>query len=578
MAESVSSRLLARLPQIRRPSNGDHAWTPTWHTVDRLRDDYPLRHDNRLSWFVTIALALLAFGIRFPGLANPAKIVFDETYYAKEAWSVLHFGYARAWPSNADAMIAQGQINGWLSTPDMVVHPQMAKYLIAVGEWLFGMNSFGWRFASVIFGCLLVAATVRMARRLSRSTLVGALAGFLLCVDGLDYVMSRIALLDIFQATFTVMAVAAALADRDWFRNRLARYIESNNLTSLNGKYGPLLWWRPWRLASGVLFGLACGCKWNSMYVLAVVGIACVVFDFRARSTAGARDQAGKSVLRDGIMAFIMMVVVAAIVYTATWAGWLATSGGYDRQWGAQNPGSLSVRLVGKPLASLWHYNVDIWDYHTGTWITEQTHPYNANPAGWLVVARTIGIEYTGPIPPGTPGCPSTATKPCTQTWDNNDGTTNTWLQAPGTPGCPADTKGSCMTIITGLGTPFLWWFAAIAIVASLVFWLFGRDWRFAVPTVAWMSTWIGWWISSDRPVFFFYAIMMIPFTATLLAMCMGKIIGPPGGTNRRRNSIIVGAAVVLITLNFAFILPILNDTVMPTWAWQLRMWFPGWV
>ena len=37
--------------------------------------------------------------------------------------------------------------------------------------------------------------------------------------------MSRIALLDIFQATFAVAGVAALVADRDWFRHRLADHL-----------------------------------------------------------------------------------------------------------------------------------------------------------------------------------------------------------------------------------------------------------------------------------------------------------------------------------------------------------------
>ena len=566
-----------------------HAWTPTWNTVDRLRDDYALRGNELLSWLLTGVITLLAFGIRFPGLARPPSILFDETYYAKEAWSVLHFGYAKAWPDNANTLITQGITNGWLDRSDSVVHPQMAKYLIAIGEWIFGMNSFGWRFMSCVCGCLLVAATIRLARRLSRSTMIGALTGFLLCVDGLSYVMSRIALLDVFQAMFTVMAVACVVADRDWFRNRLARYLVRHKLTNLGGKFGPIVLWRPWRLAAGILFGIACGCKWNSMYVLAVMGVVSVVFDWRARRTAGARQQAWGSLWKDGVLAFILLVAVAVVVYIGTWAGWLLTSGGYDRNWASLHPQAQSTRLLehlfghslGDALASLWQYHVWIWDFHTGVWITEQTHPYDAHPAGWLVVARTIGIEYTGPIPPGTPGCPADATANCLQTWALSDGSGDAaqWLQTPGTAGCPANTNGTCMTVITGLGTPFLWWMAAIALVAGVIFWIFGRDWRFAVPVLGMAATWIGWFPNANRPVFFFYAIMIIPFTATILAMCFGKILGPPGTpSTRRTGALIVGICVVLIVLDFAFILPILNDSTMPTWAWQLRMWFQGWV
>ena len=103
------------------------------------------------------------------------------------------------------------------------------------------MTPFGWRFAAVVFGSLLVFFTIRLARRLSRSTLIGAVAGLLLTFDGLAFVMSRLALLDVFQATFAVAAVAALVADRDWFRNKLADHLERRQLPDLEGRFGPLL-------------------------------------------------------------------------------------------------------------------------------------------------------------------------------------------------------------------------------------------------------------------------------------------------------------------------------------------------
>ena len=110
----------------------------------------------------------------------------------------------------------------------------------------------------------------------------------LITFDGLAFTMSRIALLDIFQATFVLAAVAALVADRDWFRLRLADYLRRNNLDSLDGDYGPLVLFRPGRLVAGLMFGAACAVKWNSVYVMAVFGILIVAWDIGARRLAGA--------------------------------------------------------------------------------------------------------------------------------------------------------------------------------------------------------------------------------------------------------------------------------------------------
>ena len=190
-------------------------------------------------------------------------------------------------------------------TAAFVVHPQVGKWLIAAGEQLFGMNSFGWRVAPLVFGTLLVLVTIRLVRRVSKSTLIGGLAGLLLTLDGLAFVMSRTALLDIFVAFFLVAGVSCLAADRDWFRNRLADHLERSELPDLRGRFGPALVVRPWRLAAGVCFGLAVGSKWNALYVLAAFALLSLAWDVGARRLAGAGRRSGLAVLRDGVPAFV---------------------------------------------------------------------------------------------------------------------------------------------------------------------------------------------------------------------------------------------------------------------------------
>ena len=91
----------------------------------------------------------------------------------------------------------------------MVVHPEVGKWLIALGEKAFGMDPFGWRISAAVVGSLMVLVMCRLARRLTGSTLLGCVAGLLLCFDGLHLVLSRLALLDIFLAFFLLCAVRA---------------------------------------------------------------------------------------------------------------------------------------------------------------------------------------------------------------------------------------------------------------------------------------------------------------------------------------------------------------------------------
>ena len=262
--------------------------------------------DRLNGWIVTLIIGAIAFVIRFVNLGYPNKLVFDETYYAKDAYSLLKFGYERNWPSDANSKIIAGNVDVMQDTAAFVVHPPLGKWLIAAGEYLFGMNSFGWRFASLVFGTLLIMVTIRLVRRVSKSTLIGGLAGILLTFDGLEFVMSRTALLDIFLAFFVVAAVACLVADREWFRNRLARYLEHREIPDLGGQFGPALVLRPWRIAAGICFGLALGSKWNALYPLAAFALLSLAWDVGARRLAGAGARAKLAILRDGIPAFLL--------------------------------------------------------------------------------------------------------------------------------------------------------------------------------------------------------------------------------------------------------------------------------
>jgi len=518
-------------------------------TIERLDDGRMT--DEYTSWIITALITTVAFLLRVWNVGFPNSLVFDETYYPKDAWTMLHQGYEATWPdaAKANADIVRGITNTWTPDAEFVVHPPVGKWLIATGEQLFGFNSFGWRFSSVVFGSLLVLMTIRLARRLSRSTMVGAIAGILLALDGLAFVMSRIGLLDIFQAFFLVAGVSAVAADRDWFRHRLADHLRTIGNPHLDGDFGPALGWRPWRLVTGIMFGLACGTKWNSMFVLATMGIVSVIWDWSARRLAGAGTKAWWSFLRDGVPAFVYLVVVALLTYLATWAKWLVTYPHmvFGKSWAGPTPSPGLSKVVGKPLAALWEYHRQIYDFHTGSYMMTQTHVYASNPSGWLVIQRPLGVDAVNGIKPGQQGCKAVG--------------------------------DTCLRVISATGTPVLWWFAAIALAAAVIWWIFARDWRFTLPIVAMMSTWIPWFRYDDRPLFFFYAICIIPFTVTILAIWLGQILGPAKASSRRRiGAIVVGTVMALVAADFAFIYPILTDGLMTRKAWLARMWFHSWI
>ena len=227
--------------------------------------------DRLWGWIGPLLVTALAGFLRFYRLSRPDAIIFDETYYAKDAWSILQHGVEYNWHTffpNADTQIIAGHTNfvfhcSGTACAEYVVQPPVGKLLIAVGEWLYGLNSLGWRVVPALFGTLAVLVMCRVARRMTRSTMLGCLAGLLLSFDGLEFVLSRTGILDIFLMFFVLASFGALVVDRDVSRARLAEAV----VLQSGDDAGPWLGIRKWRVAAGVLLGLACASKQYALLV-----------------------------------------------------------------------------------------------------------------------------------------------------------------------------------------------------------------------------------------------------------------------------------------------------------------------
>lgn len=342
--------------------------------------DLDIKHpakDGWASWRGPLAATGLATLLRLPNLGTPHALVFDETYYAKDALSLLNFGVEKKFVDGANEMLLASDGHNYLGIFQdegaYVVHPPIGKWVIASGEAIFGATPFGWRIAVALLGILSVLLTARIARRLTNSNFIGTLAGFLLALDGLHIAMSRTALLDTSLSFFVLCAFGALIIDRDRQSNKSPRY---------------------WRWVMVLFLGLAVSTKWSGLYFAVMFGGLMLYWDLKRRSKDGDIENWSR---KDFLPALLMPLTIVAI-YISSWIGWFRSSVGWGRTWGETN----SMGMLPSSLASLINYHKDMWHFHT---TLTTPHSYQANPWGWPLMLRPTSFFYETANTCGSESC-----------------------------------------------------------------------------------------------------------------------------------------------------------------------------
>ncbi len=494
-------------------------------------------------WIGPLVVTVIGGLLRFVNLGTPHAVMFDETYYPKDALSLLRFGVEMQTIENAnDVLLASDgtwqTVDIFTSEPAFVVHPPLGKWMIAGGEWLFGATPFGWRFTVALLGTLSILMVARIVRRLTRSDLIGTIAGLILAIEGMHIVLSRTGLLDLVLSFWVLAAFGLLLIDRDRTRRRLAELVDRDGLTATASEWGPRLGLRPWRWAAAAALGAACAVKWSGLWFLALFLLMSVVWDVSARRTVGVQRPWTATLVRDAVPAGLISLVIVAAIYLASWTGWLVTDIGYARDWVADQP----VSIIPESLRALWHYHSEAWNFHVGL---SSEHAYASNALSWPFQARPTSFFYDG--------------------FDAGDG------------GCGAE---SCAAAVTALGNPLIWWFGILAVLHQVWRWVARRDWRSGAVLVGIAAGWLPWLLYLDRTIFTFYTVVISPFLAMAVAMTLGSILGAPGAERRRRRdgAIVVGAILMAFILAAWWFFPIWSGQTTTYDAWHSRMWFDSWV
>lgn len=497
-----------------------------------------------LRWGVALAVVILAAVLRFWQLDRIDALIFDELYYVRDAITQLAHGYPTTWLS-ADPAAFGSHHTEFTADAAPVSHPPLGKWLIGLGVLLFGAETgWGWRSAAATFGTLTVALTMLLGWRLTRNGWIACVAGFLLAIDGVHVVLSRVALLDVFLTFFVLLGALFV-----W---------EDLHATAPQHRSSRASWvLRPWLWAAAASFGAASAVKWSGLFAFVGFGILLIAVDAYRRHQRREPHLTWR-VSRHALGTLVTTVPILLAVYVASWLGWILSPGG-------------AGRIIGAP----WWHSLWIWHTNSVGWHSTLTaaHPYQAAPITWPLGIRPTGMYL--------------------QLWD-------------AAAGC--NWAGGCAAAVTPLPNLVVTWggVVALALLLWILVRALRRPVHTAaahtmyltagLTLTGYLSGWAPWVLLVSRSaVFQFYAVVTTPFAALALALVLGAVVtarprapegqlftlagrtldAHPTAQHSRRLAVacyLAGALVVACL--FA---PVWSGAPVAEWFWRAHQWLPGW-
>jgi dolichyl-phosphate-mannose--protein O-mannosyl transferase len=204
-----------------------------------------------------------------------------------------------------------------------------------------------------MIGTASIVLIYLIALKLFDSIFLASLASAFLALDGLNLVMSRVALLDIFLMFFVLLAAYFLLSNQYWL--------------------------------SAIAIGAATGVKWSGAYLIPIFLLISINF---VRS----------GLIKQLVIRLTQFILTPILIYLITWLGWIITNKGWDRNWAANQSDS----FIPDVMRNLWHYHSEILNFHTGL---NDEHSYSANPWSWLILGRPTSFYYQTPAGCGATSC-----------------------------------------------------------------------------------------------------------------------------------------------------------------------------
>lgn len=271
---------------------------------------------------------------------------FDEVYHPRTAYEFVH------------------KMNVYENT-----HPPLGKVIMSWSVMIFGMTPFGWRFAGVFFGVLMIPVIYIFAKKMFGETKWAVFATILFSFDFMHFAQTRLATIDTF-VTFFIICMYYYM----YKYYRMSFYYDNfrKTLTTL--------------LFSGICMGLAIASKWQGVY--AIAGLATIffyTFYLRLKEYLFAKknnlsyitSQFYKKTIITFSSCILFFIIIPIVIYCLSYIPYLQ--------------GPRDADLI-TPIARILANQNSMYSYHSNL---ADTHPFSSEWWKWPIIFRPI-FYYAG--------------------------------------------------------------------------------------------------------------------------------------------------------------------------------------
>lgn len=463
--------------------------------------------------YVSIAVISLFMRLFRIGYSSGGTPVFDEKHYVIQGWQTI---------------MNSGMENN--PTYGLVVHPPLGKWLISLGEMIFGYTPLGWRFMSAIAGVIVVLATTFIVHRLTKQLSLAILTAIIINIEGTVLVMSRTSMLDIFVLMFTMLAVVCAVME-------------------ITSDIKDMPWiYQPWLLGAGVMSGLAMSVKISGVYTPAIMGVVMVFAALLSKNNKGKRFSPKEAVKALGSGLIYFLVVPLTIFISVWFIPWVSEESSVYRHasqaGNAEHPfsGFWSEHLP-QSVQNFLSYQIGIMKFHSELKTNSETpkdelHPWESKPLDWLYGSKPM-LFYD-------------------------------------------EKTGDMSEQVRLLGNPVIWMLTVALVILGIFFLFKSRDrivWAIALGGFA--IGYLPWLAMYERQMYFFYATAYAPFLSIMFAMMLYEFSKPLmkkfGLSTAKALSLVSAIPVTVSIAFFAYFSPWYYHIPLTKEHIESMIWFDSW-